>query len=92
MPAAPTGLKQVMVENSHVSLSWDAVAGATKYRISKDGVALMETVQNVAVKIEGLVGGQKYSFAVSAENPAGFGKYSAAVEVTTLKYGKEVFC
>lgn len=88
MPAAPTGLEQVMVENSHVSLSWDAVAGATKYRISKDGVALMETVQNVAVKIEGLVGGQKYSFAVSAENPAGFGKYSAAVEVTTLKYGK----
>lgn len=87
MPPAPTGLKQVKVENSYVSLSWDAVVGATKYRISKDGAALKETVQNVDVKIEGLAGGQKYSFAVAAENPAGFGKYSAAVEVTTLKYG-----
>ncbi|MET8503717.1 glycoside hydrolase family 18 protein [Streptomyces sp. NPDC004787] len=85
-PATPTGLTAGSVTSSSVSLSWPAVAGATSYRIYKDGAALA-TVTGTSYTATGLAASTAYSFQVSAVNSAGESAKSAAVSATTTSGG-----
>lgn len=85
-PAKPTGLKSSNVEKDSVQLSWDAVAGATKYRVKQFGSVVI-TSMTASKTITGLDGGKTYQFAVAGENEAGVGEYTSFVSVTTEKFG-----
>lgn len=54
-------------ENARVSLSWDAVATATGYRIYRDGVSLIGTVSNSYID-RSAINGVTYRYTVQAYN------------------------
>ncbi|MFE2954593.1 fibronectin type III domain-containing protein, partial [Embleya sp. NPDC059267] len=82
IPAAPTGLAAGAPTASSVPLSWNAVPGATGYKVYRDG-ALAQTVTGTGATVTGLAQGTTYSFQVTATNTAGESPRSAAVSATT---------
>ncbi|MFI1384067.1 fibronectin type III domain-containing protein [Embleya sp. NPDC020886] len=82
IPAAPTGLAAGAPTASSVPLTWNAVPGATGYKVYRDG-ALAQTVTGTGATVTGLAQGTTYSFQVTATNTAGESPRSAAVSATT---------
>ncbi|HEY5136617.1 MAG TPA: hypothetical protein VIJ41_12550 [Candidatus Nanopelagicales bacterium] len=79
-PVAPTGLTAVGA-TAQVRLDWPAVAGATGYRVYRDGLQVATTV-SPAFLDSGLDNGVGYQYAVVATNIAGWSPLSAAVTGT----------
>ncbi|MFE1384025.1 chitinase [Streptomyces sp. NPDC058740] len=86
VPATPTGLTAGSATSSSVTLSWPAVAGATSYKVHKDGAPLA-TVTGTSYTATGLAAATSYTFQVSAANSAGESAKSTAVTGTTTSGG-----
>lgn len=86
IPGAPSGTAVSGQSSSELTLSWNAVSGATGYYVYQDGVRV-RTVSSASTQITGLAPSTSYSFQVSAYNAAGEGPKSAAVTGTTTGGG-----
>ncbi|MGP3688166.1 chitinase [Streptomyces sp. IBSNAI002] len=86
IPGAPSGTAVSGQSSSGLTLSWNAVSGATGYYVYQDGVRV-RTVSSASAQITGLAASTSYAFQVSAYNAAGEGPKSAAVTGTTTGGG-----
>ncbi|WP_327285134.1 MULTISPECIES: glycosyl hydrolase family 18 protein [unclassified Streptomyces] len=86
VPGAPAGAAVSGQSANGLTLSWNAVSGATGYYLYQDGVRV-KTVSGSPAQITGLAAATSYSFQVSAYNAAGEGPKSAAVTGTTTGGG-----
>ncbi|MCJ1677838.1 glycoside hydrolase family 18 protein [Streptomyces sp. APSN-46.1] len=86
IPGAPTGTAVSGQSASGLTLSWNAVSGATGYYVYQDGTRV-QTVSGASAQLTGLAASTSYSFQVSAYNAAGEGPKSAAVTGTTTGGG-----
>ncbi|MFF5894341.1 chitinase [Streptomyces argenteolus] len=86
VPAAPTGLRAGTSTASSVPLSWTASAGATGYRVYRDGTKVLDTTGTSAT-VTGLAASSTYSFQVTAVNAAGESPKSPAVSAGTTAGG-----
>lgn len=82
VPGAPAGLAVGATTPSSVSLSWNAVSGATGYTVYKDGAKTTTTTGNSAT-VTGLAANTAYTFAVTATNAAGESVKSGTVSGRT---------
>ncbi|MFD3325960.1 chitinase [Streptomyces sp. NPDC058701] len=85
-PAAPTGLTASATSSDAVSLSWAAAAGATSYKVYRDGAAPL-TVTAASAVVTGLAASTTYTFRIGAVNAAGESAKSAPVSATTTGGG-----
>jgi hypothetical protein len=83
LPAAPTGLVFSSATTSSVSFSWNAVTGATGYKIYKGG-SLISTVATTTASLSGLTVGSPYNVQVLAYNNSGDGALCSSVSMSTL--------
>ena len=72
--------------NGRVGLTWHAVAGATSYRIFRDGMSIAR-VETTMFMDTGLANGTKYTYRVAAKNAGGEGP-SSVVSATTAGYSR----
>ncbi|WP_339838672.1 fibronectin type III domain-containing protein [Paenibacillus sp. FSL R7-0272] len=79
IPKSPTGLHVVRATEQGATLSWEAVAGADKYRVTIDGQTYEMSGTELTVK--NLSGSNLYTYEVQAGNAAG---YSEGVTSTVL--------
>ncbi|MFH9978394.1 chitinase [Streptomyces sp. NPDC017179] len=86
VPSAPGGLAVTGTTSSSVSLSWNAVSGATGYNIYRDG-SKVTAVSGSPATVTGLAAATSYSFQVTATNAAGESARSATVTGTTASTG-----
>ncbi|MFC9297167.1 chitinase [Streptomyces sp. NPDC057011] len=86
VPGAPAGTAVSGQSANGLTLSWNAVSGATGYYVYQDGVRV-QTVTAASAQITGLAASTSYSFQVSAYNAAGEGPKSAPVTGTTTGGG-----
>lgn len=86
VPGAPGGTAVSGQSTNGLTLSWNAVSGATGYYVYQDGVRV-KTVTASPAQLTGLAAATSYSFQVSAYNAAGEGPKSAAVTGTTTGGG-----
>ncbi|MGW4052531.1 chitinase [Streptomyces sp. NPDC004779] len=86
VPTTPAGLAAGTPTTSSVPLSWNAVSGATSYKVYRDGT-LAATVTGNSTTVTGLSADTAYSFQVAAANAAGESAKSAAVSARTAKTG-----
>ncbi|MFG2877771.1 chitinase [Streptomyces sp. NPDC048337] len=86
VPGAPGGMAVSGQSANGLTLSWNAVSGATGYYVYQDGVRV-QTVTTASAQITGLAAATSYSFQVSAYNAAGEGPKSAPVTGTTTGGG-----
>ncbi|MFE1554735.1 chitinase [Streptomyces sp. NPDC058734] len=86
LPGAPAGAAVSGQSQNGLTLSWNAVSGASGYYVYQDGVRV-QTVANTSTPVTGLAPGTSYSFQVSAYNAAGEGPKSAPVTGTTTGGG-----
>ncbi len=84
VPGAPAGLAVSTATSSSVSLSWNAVSGATGYTVYRDGVKAT-TATGTSATVTGLAADTAYQFSVSATNAAGESVKSATVSGRTAK-------
>ena len=83
-PAIPTGLNVTNVTLTSFTLNWNAVTGATGYKVYKDNVWYADVIAPTTSKsITGLTAGTTYSMQVSAVNAGGESTKSTALSVTT---------
>ncbi|KQW14303.1 glycoside hydrolase family 18 protein [Streptomyces sp. Root369] len=82
VPAAPAGLAVSGTSSSSVSLSWNAVSGATGYHVYRNGTKIT-AVTGSSATVTGLAASTSYSFQVTAVNSAGESVKSGAVTGTT---------
>ncbi|MBW8818524.1 MAG: carbohydrate binding domain-containing protein, partial [Streptomyces sp.] len=82
VPAAPAGLAVSGTSSSSVSLSWNAVSGATGYNVYRNGTKIT-AVTGASATVTGLAASTSYSFQVTAVNSAGESVKSGAVTGTT---------
>ncbi|MDQ1067932.1 chitinase [Streptomyces canus] len=80
--AAPAGLAVSGTSSSSVSLSWNAVSGATGYNVYRNGTKVT-AVTGTSATVTGLAASTSYSFQVTAVNSAGESVKSGAVTGTT---------
>jgi hypothetical protein len=77
----PTGLKASSMSETSVALQWDAVAGATSYKVSwSGGAAGSGSVDNVTATtytVTGLAANTQYTFSVAANDASGLGEASS---------------
>src|SRR6266545_409362 len=81
VPPTPTGLTVTGTTSSSVSLSWNASAGATGYKVYRG--TNVTTVTGTSATISGLNAATTYTFTVSATNAAGESAKSAPLTVST---------
>ena len=81
VPPTPTGLTVTGTTSSSVSLSWNASAGATGYKVYRG--TSVTTVTGTSATISGLNAATTYTFTVSATNAAGESAKSAPLTVST---------
>ncbi|WP_431780627.1 chitinase [Streptomyces chumphonensis] len=81
-PAVPEGLTAGTVTSSSVALTWNAVPGATGYRLYRNGEPA-RTTTGTSATATGLTPETAYTFEVAATNAYGESARSAAVTVTT---------
>ncbi|MEV6735854.1 glycoside hydrolase family 18 protein [Streptomyces sp. NPDC051104] len=86
VPSPPTGLAVSATTSSSVSLSWNAVTGATGYTVYRGGTKVTSATGTSAT-VTGLSPSTSYSFQVTATNAAGESAKSAAVTATTASSG-----
>ncbi len=82
VPGQVTNLAGMAETESAIRLTWPAVAGATSYRIFRQGVPIAN-VNALAYLDRGVSETNSYSYIVEASNAAGQGAPSTAVTVTT---------
>ncbi|MGW5420025.1 extracellular catalytic domain type 1 short-chain-length polyhydroxyalkanoate depolymerase [Streptomyces sp. NPDC003943] len=83
---APTGLAVSGTTDTTVSLTWNAVAGASSYAVYRDG-SKVATTTSTAVTDTGLATGTAYGYTVAAVDATGTaGSVSAAVTATTTGF------
>ncbi|NEB04554.1 glycoside hydrolase family 18 protein [Streptomyces sp. SID13726] len=82
VPATPSGLAVSGTSSSSVSLSWNAVSGATGYNVYRAGTKVT-AVTGTSATVTGLAASTSYSFQVTAANSAGESARSSAVTGTT---------
>ncbi|MDT0486180.1 chitinase [Streptomyces doebereineriae] len=82
VPAAPAGVAVSGTSSSSVSLSWNAVSGATGYHVYRNGTKIT-AVTGTSATVTGLAASTSYSFQVTAVNSAGESVKSGAVTGTT---------
>ncbi|MFE2306185.1 chitinase [Streptomyces sp. NPDC059411] len=87
VPGAPAGTAVSGQSASGLTLSWNAVSGATGYYVYQDGVRVQTVTSGTSAQITGLAASTSYSFQVSAYNAAGEGAKAAAVTGTTTSGG-----
>ena len=63
---APSNLKVSVLKGTYVTLTWDAVAGATKYQYSTNGTTWTDAGTEPTVTINGLTGATKYIYYIRA--------------------------
>lgn len=79
---APTGLKPTVLRDDHITMGWNAVAGASGYRLYGAGGSV--NTSTAAGTISGLKPGTSYTFQVAALNGAGSeGPKSSSVSAKT---------
>lgn len=83
--AAPANLQATSVTHNSVTLTWDAVDGATYYEIYKDGSYLSYT-NTTTYTVTALSAETSYSFTVKAGNNSGISPESEALSVTTEQF------
>lgn len=81
-PATPGGLRVTGTTNTSVSLAWNAVTGATGYRVY-EGSSVRATVTGTSATISGLAACSTHSYTVAAYNSSGESAKSAPVSATT---------
>ncbi|MER6786990.1 glycosyl hydrolase family 18 protein [Streptomyces sp. NPDC000658] len=86
VPGTPGGLTVSGTTSSSVSLSWNAVSGATGYSVYRGG-AKATTVTGTSATVTGLTASTAYTFQVTAANAAGESAKSAPVTGTTAATG-----
>ncbi|MEU3313092.1 glycoside hydrolase family 18 protein [Streptomyces sp. NPDC006687] len=86
LPGAPAGATVSGQGDHALTLSWNAVSGASGYHVYQDG-ARVQTVSATSAQLTGLAAATSYSFQVSAYNAAGEGPKSAPVTGTTTGGG-----
>ncbi|MCI8774048.1 MAG: hypothetical protein HFI50_09005, partial [Lachnospiraceae bacterium] len=80
-PAAPVNVNAASTKNS-ITITWDAVAGATSYDIQMGNNTY--NVTGTSKTITGLSSDTSYSYRVRANNAGGNGTYSAYKTIRTL--------
>lgn len=63
---APTNLKVSVLKGSYVTLTWDAVVGATKYQYSIDATNWTDAGTEPTATITGLTGDKEYTYYIRA--------------------------
>ena len=63
---APTNLKVSVLKGTYVTLTWDAVAGATKYQYSTDATNWNDAGTEPTFTINGLTGATEYTYYIRA--------------------------
>ena len=63
---APTNLKVSVLKGTYVTLTWDAVAGATKYQYSTDATNWTDCGIEPTATIDGLTGDTEYTYYIRA--------------------------
>lgn len=81
VPAAPHNVHAVSVGRDHVTVGWDAVSGATRYTLYRDGHKVTDTTSTTATS-SGLQHGHRYLFTVNAWNSHGRGPSGAVTTAT----------
>lgn len=84
VPAAPTGVTAVSNTKKKITVSWNAVAGATSYTIKRSTTnggpyTNVGTTSSTSFTNSGLTSGTTYYYVVSASNAQGQGPNSAQV-------------
>lgn len=87
VPGAPSGTAVSGQSSSALTLSWNAVSGATGYYVYQDGVRVKTVTSGTSAQITGLAASTSYAFQVSAYNAAGEGAKAASVTGTTTSGG-----
>ncbi|MFJ9824830.1 PHB depolymerase family esterase [Streptomyces sp. NPDC101160] len=83
---APTGLTVSGTTDTTVSLTWNAVDGASSYAVHRDGTKVATTTSTAATDT-GLATGTAYGYTVAAVDATGTaGAVSAAVTATTTGF------
>jgi hypothetical protein len=82
-PPAPTGLQATSIGSTSVGLAWNAVTGATSYKVYKGNLLIASGLTSTNYTVSGLQMGTQYVFYVSAVNENGEGPQSAPLTVTT---------
>ncbi len=80
-PAVPANVKATATKNS-ITVSWDAVSGATGYDVKFDDTEY--SVTGTTKTFTGLTPGSRHSYAVRAKNAGGASIYSTGYYVTTI--------
>lgn len=86
VPAAPAGVTVSGTTSSSVSLSWNAVPGATGYTVYRGGTKA-QSVTGTSATVTGLAASTSYTFQITATNAAGESVKSATVTGTTRSGG-----
>ena len=63
---APSNLKVSVLKGTYVTLTWDAVPGATKYQYSTDATSWTDAGTEPTVTINGLTGDTEYTYYIRA--------------------------
>lgn len=83
-PGAPTGLDADVLDASRISLSWNAVDGATSYVVKRDDTGVSGNLPGTSYTDTGLSASTTYTYTVYAENAQGTGPDSTSVQATTM--------
>ncbi len=78
----PPEFPSVTVTKNAVTLSWEAVSGATSYDVLFSGINY--NVAGTSKTISGLTPGTSYTYAIRANNAGGSSTYGATQTITTL--------
>jgi len=81
-PSTPTGLSVTGTTTSSISLSWNAVTGATGYRVY-EGTSVVATTSGTSATIGGLAACSSHSYAVASFNATAESPRSATVSAST---------
>ena len=87
-PATPTGLTATATDSQSISISWDAVTGATTYTLQRSTSANGTYTQiysgsTASYPDSGLQAGTTYYYEVNSSNSTGSSAYSSSVSATT---------
>jgi fibronectin type 3 domain-containing protein len=82
VPATPIGIG-VIARDCGVTVTWNAVSGATSYRVLRGGV-LVSSPTGTSFSDAGLANGTSYAYSVAAVNMAGASAASGTVSATPM--------
>ncbi|MGC5771864.1 fibronectin type III domain-containing protein [Paenibacillus pabuli] len=88
LPESPSGLHFVQPTETGAALKWDAVVGATHYRVLLDGQTY--EISDTQLIVDQLSGSRHYTYQVEAGNAAGYGAATSS-ELLTLPTRPEGF-